>query len=91
VSKHKKLKEKILTSKHNQGYRFDEVVAMLEHFGLRHKRTKGSHHQYEHPLLQGQLNLQPDKNGEVKPYQLREIRFALTALNEQENTPKRDE
>ncbi len=69
--KKRKLLEKILTGSKN--IRFDEFVALLEGFGFRLRRTKGSHRTYKHIDVPEILSVQPDKNGQAKPYQVRNL------------------
>lgn len=52
------------------GLRFDELVGLVEAFGFRLKRIRGSHHMYTRPGLMQQVNLQPD-GPKAKPYQVR--------------------
>ena len=61
-------------------HRFADVVRFLEANGWR-QRIKGSHHIFTRsgvPLL---LNLQPDKNGKAKAYQIRQVRQTLNQFN----------
>jgi len=40
--------KKLVEKMHNQpnGVRFDEAAKVLSHYGYKHVRTKGSHHQF---------------------------------------------
>lgn len=51
---------------------FRDFVALIEAFGFRHSRTKGSHQSYTHPDCPRLLVIQP-KNKEAKRYQVGEF------------------
>lgn len=65
-----KLLEKILSGSKN--IRFAELIILVEAFGFKLSRVRGSHHIFEHPLLPEILNLQNSK-GQAKPYQIRQF------------------
>ena len=52
--------------------RFREMVALVEAFGFRLSRVKGSHHVFVHPRVQELVNIQ-DVDGQAKPYQVRQF------------------
>jgi predicted RNA binding protein YcfA (HicA-like mRNA interferase family) len=66
----RKIYERLLASPQN--VRFAELCKVVEAFGYRLDRTKGSHHIYEHPSAARPLNLQSCR-GEAKPYQIRQL------------------
>jgi predicted RNA binding protein YcfA (HicA-like mRNA interferase family) len=51
---------------------FQDFVALIEAFGFRHNRTKGSHRSYAHPDCPRLLVIQP-KGKDAKRYQVREF------------------
>ena len=51
---------------------FREFLALIEAFGFRHIRTKGSHRSYAHDGCAALLVVQP-KGGDAKRYQVREF------------------
>ena len=51
---------------------FRDFSSLVEGFGFRQIRVRGSHHIFEHPTLPEQLNIQ-DYRGEAKAYQLRQF------------------
>jgi len=53
--------------------RFSDFVRLVEDLGFVLRRTEGSHRIYKHPDLAEKLNLQPLTNGDVKPYQARQL------------------
>lgn len=66
----RKLLEKVLSSSKNVS--FHDMVALIEAFGFRLSRSKGSHFIFTHPSIPELVNLQ-EKNGKAKPYQVREF------------------
>ena len=65
--KRRKLLQKALSSPKN--VRFNEMVTLVEAFGFRLSRVKGSHHIFVHPQVRELVNLQ-DVDGKAKPYQI---------------------
>lgn len=68
--KNEKLLQKILNNPQN--VRFRAMVTLVEAFGFRLSRVKGSHHIFVHPQIQELVNLQNVK-GQAKPYQVRQF------------------
>ncbi|MEA5420578.1 type II toxin-antitoxin system HicA family toxin [Spirulina sp. CCNP1310] len=56
----------------SKNIRFDQMVTLVEAFGFRLSRVRGSHHIFEHPNLSEILNLQ-NVNGQAKRYQIRQF------------------
>jgi predicted RNA binding protein YcfA (HicA-like mRNA interferase family) len=52
--------------------RFADLIDLVEGFGFRLARVKGSHHIFTHPSIPGLINLQ-EVGGEAKPYQIRQF------------------
>jgi predicted RNA binding protein YcfA (HicA-like mRNA interferase family) len=69
VTKRRKLLNKVLRGSKN--IRFGEFVTLVEGFGFALNRISGSHHIFEHPEVPQGISLQPDKNDQVKPYQVK--------------------
>jgi len=83
--KKRKLLQKILSGSRN--IQFDEMTALVEAFGFRLSRVKGSHHIFVHPQVRELVNLQ-NVNGKAKPYQIRQFlrlveRYNLKMENEE--------
>jgi predicted RNA binding protein YcfA (HicA-like mRNA interferase family) len=57
--------------------RFTDVLRVAEAFGYHLHRVAGSHHILKHPRVADVLNLQPDRNGNAKTYQLRQLAAAV--------------
>ena len=66
----RKVYNKVLAGSRN--VRFEDACRLVEGFGFCLDRTSGSHRIFRHRrgLI---LNLQPDRNGQAKPYQLRQL------------------
>ena len=71
MAKRSKLLKKVLSGSKN--IRFDDFVALLEGFGFESRRIRGSHHIFSQPDISEQLSIQPKKNGQAKPYQIRQL------------------
>jgi predicted RNA binding protein YcfA (HicA-like mRNA interferase family) len=66
-----KILDKILSGSKN--IRFEELVTLLNGLGFILKRVSGSHHIFKHPDVPEVLSIQPDKNGQAKPYQMKQL------------------
>ena len=66
----RKLLRNILSGSKN--VRFNDMVSLVEAFGFRLSRTRGSHHIFVHPNVPELVNLQNVK-GQAKPYQIRQF------------------
>jgi predicted RNA binding protein YcfA (HicA-like mRNA interferase family) len=82
--KKRKLLQKALSSPKNM--QFNEMVTLVEAFGFRLSRVKGSHHIFVHPQVRELVNLQ-NVGGKAKPYQVRQFlrlveRYNLTMGDE---------
>ena len=51
---------------------FPDLVNLVEGFGFRLARTRGSHQVFSHPAVPQLLNLQP-AGGQAKPYQVEQF------------------
>ncbi|MCG2766839.1 MAG: type II toxin-antitoxin system HicA family toxin [Anaerolineae bacterium] len=82
--KRRKLLQKAISSPKN--VRFDEMATLMDAFGFRLSRVKGSHHIFVHPEVRELVNLQ-NVGGKAKPYQIRQFlrlveRYNLTMGDE---------
>ncbi len=66
----RKLLEKVIAGPKN--VQFKDMVLLVESFGFRLSRIKGSHHIFVHPGIPELVNLQEVK-GKAKPYQVRQF------------------
>jgi hypothetical protein len=69
VDKQRLLKRVLAGSKN---IRFEDLMMLVQAFGFRLSRTRGSHHIFVHPGIQELLNLQ-NVVGQAKPYQIRQF------------------
>lgn len=74
----RKLLNKALTGSKN--IRFSDMVGLVEAFGFRLSRVRGSHHIFVHTDLPELLNLQ-DVGGQAKPYQIRQFLRLIERYN----------
>lgn len=69
--KKEKLFNRIKSTQKN--VRFGDFCTLMEYFGFKLVRTRGSHHLYQHPTLQEVMNVQPNKENQAKAYQVRQF------------------
>jgi hypothetical protein len=55
-----------------QNVPFDDFLRLVQAFGFRLDRVRGSHHILIHPMVPELINLQ-EYDGEAKPYQIRQF------------------
>jgi hypothetical protein len=75
-----KTKAALLEAARDYGHRFADIVHFLERNGWK-SRQKGSHHIFTRSGVPILLNLQPEKDGKAKGYQVRQVRRALIQFN----------
>ena len=79
VKKHK-LYQRLVNNQKN--VKFNDFVTVVVAFGFILDRIKGSHHTYKHPnVTEAFLQLQPGKNGEAKPYQIKQFLSLVEEYN----------
>lgn len=66
----RKLLSKLLSGSKN--IRFGDMITLVQGFGFKIARIRGSHHICIHPDVDEPLNLQ-EVHGQVKPYQIRQF------------------
>jgi len=59
---------------------FKDFTKLLESFGFKLDRVRGSHHIYKHSLLKELINIQNVK-GKVKPYQVKQSLIIVENYN----------
>jgi predicted RNA binding protein YcfA (HicA-like mRNA interferase family) len=78
--KKQKLYQRLLNNQKN--IRFSQLITLIEAFGFELDRIKGSHHTYKHRAVsEAFLQLQPDRNGEAKPYQIKQFLSLVEEYN----------
>ncbi len=75
-----KIRAALLDPAKDYSHRFGDVVFFLESTGWK-KRITGGHHIFTRSGLLVLINLQPEKNGKAKAYQIRQVRVILVAHN----------
>lgn len=78
MSSKEKLLQKILSGSRN--VRFGDMVALVNAFGFRLSRTKGSHHIFTHPGIPELVNMQ-EVHGQAKPYQIKQFLNLIERYN----------
>ena len=71
---------------------FSDFVNLIEGFGFRLSRVRGSHHIFVHPAIPELVNLQ-EVGGQVKPYQVRQTlklieRHRLRLMDDTDEDPE---
>lgn len=73
-----KIRAALLDPAKDYGHRFSDVIFYLESTGWR-KRQVGSHRILTRSGIPVLLNLQPEKDGRAKAYQIKQVRAVLIA------------
>ena len=81
MGRKRKTLDAILSGKSDTNIRFAPARALLLSLGF-DERTSGSHHVFSHPDIAEFINLQEAKGGQVKPYQVRQLRGLLVKYKE---------
>ena len=79
MGKRRKLYDRIVGGKSDANVSFEQTMNMLKHLGFE-ERVRGSHHIFVREGIEEPINLQ-DVGGEVKPYQVKQVRAVLTKYN----------
>ena len=66
----RKFLKRIIINKQNVS--FNDFKSLIEAFGFKQDRVKGSHHIFIHSVIKELINIQNVK-GEVKPYQINQF------------------
>lgn len=69
----KKLIEKILSGSSDANIKFTDLRKLILYFGF-NERIKGDHYIYYKENIKEIINLQPQKDGKSKPYQVKQVR-----------------
>ncbi len=71
MARPRKLLVRILAGSRN--IRFGDFAGLIEAFGFTRERITGSHHIFSHPDVAQAIAAQSDRNGQAKPYQIRQF------------------
>lgn len=78
VKKEYKLLERAYLGSKN--IRFEDMVSLVQAFGFKLVRVRGSHHIFVHPHIPEKINLQ-EVNGQAKPYQIKQFLSLVETYN----------
>lgn len=73
MGKIEKIISKILSGASDKNIKFQELLTILKNFKFE-DRIKGSHHIFFRKDVEEIINIQADKNGNAKPYQVKQVR-----------------
>jgi len=82
MNKYEKILLKILQGASDANISFDDLCALLEHFGFE-QRIRGSHHIFRRADIEEKPNLQNDGK-HAKPYQVKQVRAIILKYHLQE-------
>ncbi len=75
MNTHDKLLRRILAGRADADVEFQDLCALLMHFGF-DERIRGSHHVFRRADIEERINLQKQGN-KAKPYQVRQVRAVI--------------
>lgn len=73
MGKIEKIISKILSGASDKNIKFQELLTILKNFRFE-ERIKGSHHIFYRKGIEEIINIQADKNGKAKSYQVKQVR-----------------
>jgi hypothetical protein len=76
VGRRRKLLERILSGRSDRNIPFDRTRALLRNLGFT-EDIEGDHHIFRKEGAHFLINIQPTKEGKVKPYQVAQMRKVL--------------
>ena len=80
MTRKQKLYQRLINNQKNVN--FNDLIAVVEAFGFALDRIKGSHRVYKHHDVTSEfLVLLLDKNGQAKPYQIKQFLRLVEAYN----------
>ena len=74
MGKHEDTKERVTSGSSDANIDFNDLCAMLGDSGFKSRKGKGSHIIFSRKNVREIINLQPDKNGKAKKYQVKQVR-----------------
>lgn len=80
VGRRRKFLQRILFGSSDSSISFDQTRTLLIHLGFE-ERVRGSHHVFKRPDIPERVNIQPTKEGTLKPYQVRQLRDLVKRYN----------
>ena len=82
TGRHRRLLERILSGRSDANIPFQQTRTLLLFLGFE-VRVKGSHHVFLRAGIERRINLQPTREGTLKPYQVRQMRETLLEYREE--------
>ena len=80
MSKHSKLLQKILQGLSDKNIPFSEIRSLLKRLGFS-ERITGGHYIFFREGVAEIINLQPNSESKVKPYQVKQVREIIAKYN----------
>lgn len=77
MSKREKILLKLLSGNADNNFSLDDLVKVLEDFNFIERKSPGSHRIFTKANIAGIINLQKNKDGKAKPYQVKQVRVFL--------------
>jgi predicted RNA binding protein YcfA (HicA-like mRNA interferase family) len=74
VGKHEDTRQRVISGSSDANIDFDDLCAMLRNADFKCRKGKGSHMIFSRKGIREIINLQPDKNGKAKKYQIKQVR-----------------
>ena len=68
-----KLLNKVLMGTSDRNIKFNDLRKLLSRYGFK-VRIKGSHHIFSKEAIPEIINIQPSRDGNAKPYQVKQVR-----------------
>jgi hypothetical protein len=78
MSKKEKILLKLLSGNADNNFALDDLIKILIAFGFEERKAPGSHRIFTKKNIAGIINLQKNKDGKAKPYQVKQVRDFLT-------------
>ena len=86
MSRKKKLLAKLMSGQADASFPFGDLVVVLAHQGWVSREAGGSSHKIflhpSHPTFP-MVNIQPEKDGKAKSYQVKQVRNLIKGINEE--------
>ena len=74
MSKKEKILLKLLWGNSDNNFNLDDLITIFLRNGFEERKTGGSHRIFVKDNIEGIINLQKTKDGNAKPYQVKQVR-----------------
>jgi len=78
MAKLNKILQAVLSGRQDQNVRFTDLCKLVLALGFE-ERIRGGHHFYTRDGVAEIINLQPRRDGQAKPYQVKQVRAIITS------------